>query len=208
MDVREMAAAAKHSSVAERRPALVLYAELRNFTRLSEMLEAPRVLRMASEFFALAARAVESNGGELFGTHNDALLAAFRRGAPAQIAQQGVRAAQQLQREFGLLAESWEKSLGLRSATAMGLHLGETVFGVAGPAGHEQYLAFGDSVSIANRLLHRARAGEFVLSDAVMGALAAANLNLVAESLPPLELARRPAIRIYGVLLDTRLDFT
>ncbi|MEW5864422.1 MAG: hypothetical protein AB1773_12665 [Pseudomonadota bacterium] len=54
----------------------------------------------------------------------------------------------------------------------------------------------------------RARAGEIVLSDAVMGALSVENLDLDAEPLPPLELARRQPLRIYGVLLESRLDFT
>ena len=29
-----------------------------------------------------------------------------------------------------------------------------------------------------------------------------------AEELPPLELSRRPPIAIYGIVLNTRLDFT
>jgi hypothetical protein len=34
------------------------------------------------------------------------------------------------------------------------------------------------------------------------------NLNLDAEPLPQLEIARRQPIRIYGVLVEERLDFT
>ena len=90
----------------------------------------------------------------------------------------------------------------------MGLHLGETVFGMAGPDGSAQFVAFGDCVSIAERLLHRARAGEFVLSAAIMDALASSGVELEADPLPDLHLARRESVEIYGVLLDTRLDFT
>jgi hypothetical protein len=52
------------------------------------------------------------------------------------------------------------------------------------------------------------RAGELVLSDAIMGVVSVAELELDAQPLPPLELHNRPAIRIYGVLRDDRLDFT
>jgi class 3 adenylate cyclase len=69
-------------------------------------------------------------------------------------------------------------------------------------------VVFGDCVSIAERLVHRARAGELVLSDAVMALLPVAELDLDAEPLPPLELHHRPAMRIYGLLRDERLDFT
>ena len=46
------------------------------------------------------------------------------------------------------------------------------------------------------------------MSEAVMGALSAENLDLDAEPLPQLELPRRSPIRIYGVLVAGRLDFT
>jgi len=194
--------------VTERREAVILFAELRNFTRMSEMLEPQKVLALASEFFALVANAVEDQGGELLAVHNDEQMAMFRSGNLANDAQQAVTAAQRVQREFGSLAETWEQEYGLRAAVAMGLHLGEAVFGMAGPAGAGQFVAFGDCVSIAERLVHRARAGEFVFSQAVMDALSAGGATLDASELPAIELARREPIEIYGVLLDTRLDFT
>jgi len=194
--------------VTERREAVILFAELRNFTRMSEMLEPQKVLALASEFFALVANAVEDQGGELLAVHNDEQMAMFRSGNLAKDAQQAVTAAQRVQREFGSLAETWEQEYGLRAAVAMGLHLGEAVFGMAGPAGAGQFVAFGDCVSIAERLVHRARAGEFVFSQAVMDALSAGGATLDASELPAIELARREPIEIYGVLLDTRLDFT
>ena len=193
---------------AERRTAVILYAELRNFTGMSEMLEPAKVLQLASEFFALGARAVAARGGELLTIYNDTFVAAYATGAPAQIAPRAVQAAQDIQREFAALAERWQPEYGLQSAVALGLHLGDAVFGMAGAPGADQYVAFGDAVSVAERLVHRARAGEFVLSHAVMEALAGAAASLGAEALPPLELGRRPPIPIYGVLLDTRLDFT
>ena len=204
-----MSALTERRAVAtERRPAIVLFAELRNFTRLSEMLEPQKVLDLASSFFALAAKAIETNGGEVFGVRNDTLIAAFRGSAPPEHARQAVTTAQQIQRGFGTIAESWQSEYGLQVAVAMGLHLGETVFGMAGPDGSAQFVAFGDCVSIAERLLHRARAGEFVLSAAIMDALASSGVELEADPLPDLHLARRESVEIYGVLLDTRLDFT
>ena len=194
--------------VTERREAVIVFAELRNFTRMSEMLEPQKVLALASEFFALVANAVQEQGGELLALHNDEQMAMFRSGNLAQDAQLAVTAAQRVQREFGALSETWEQQYGLRAAVSMGVHLGEAVFGMAGPAGAEQFVAFGDCVSIAERLVHRARAGEYVFSQAVKDALSEAGVELEASELPALELAKREPIEIYGVLLDTRLDFT
>jgi adenylate cyclase len=191
-----------------RRPAVMLCAELRNFTRLSEALEPSTVLQLASRFFQLASDAAALHDGELISTFNDSVACAFKGGPPTQFAQRALRAAQTIQREFGVLAEEWSTAYGLRSGIAIGLHLGDTVFGPAGPAGAEQPVAFGDSLSVATRLMQRARAGEFVVSDSVMGALSLSNLELSVEPLPPLQLSQRPALGIYGVLLDMRLDFT
>ena len=192
----------------ERRPAVIVQAELRNFTRMSEMLEAARVLALANEFFSLAGRIVKEQSGKVLSVQNDTLLAAFYAGAPAQFAGNALQAAQDLEREFGELGVRWQTEYGLPAAVSIGIHLGETVFGMAGPQGAQQYVAFGDPVSVAERLVHRARNGEIVISLPVMKALGAEVAALGAEELPPLELAKRQPIPIYGIVLETRLDFT
>jgi len=71
----------------------------------------------------------------------------------------------------------------------------------------EQLFVFGDCVSIANRLLHRARAGEFVLSETLMDL--ATEMGWHRSGGAPA--AGNPAprsIKLFGVLVDTRLDFT
>ncbi len=88
------------------------------------------------------------------------------------------------------------------AAAALGLHIGETGFGMGGPAGAEQSAAFGDSASVAERLMHRARAGEIVLSGDIVKLAGGAN---AARPLPSLQSARRAAIPIYGIVLESRL---
>jgi adenylate cyclase len=192
----------------ERRAAAILQAELRNFTRMSEMLEATKVLALANEFFSLAGRLVREQAGKVLSIQNDTLLAAFATGTPAQFAGNALKTAQDVAREFGALGERWQTEYGLPAAVSVGIHLGETVFGMAGPQGAQQYVAFGDPVSVAERLVHRARNGEIVISLPVMKALGAAVATLAAEELPALELPKRQPIPIYGMVLETRLDFT
>jgi class 3 adenylate cyclase len=186
----------------ERRAVGVVFAELRNFTRLSEVLEPAKALELADEFFALVAREMEAQHGRVLAVHNDSVLAIFPAAADA------LRASQAVQREFAPAGERWQTEYGFPAAVALGVHLGNAVLGMAGPPGARQYVAFGDCVSIAERLVHRARAGEIVFSLDFFQAVGADPEELGAERLPPLELARRPAIPIYGLLLETRLDFT
>src|SRR5262245_6673586 len=193
----------------ERRPAAVLFAELRNFTRLSEVLQPDKVLELANEFFSLAARATQANTGKVLAVHNDGLMSAFAAGTPGEFNGQALKAAQAIQSEFGPIGERWQSEYGLPAAVSLGVHTGETVFGFAGPAGAQQFVAFGDSVSVCERLVPRARAGEIVISLDVMKALGPQVRALGATELPALELGgKRPPLPLYGMVLETRLDFT
>jgi len=190
-----------------RRRAAILYAELRNFTRLSEVLEPAKVLQLANDFFTLAAKSALTNDGEVLSVHNDALLAAFHADG-RESAERAVKAAQVIQRDFGTMGEKWKTEYGLPAAVGLGVHLGEAVFGMAGPLGKQQFVALGDCVSIAERLVHRARTGEIVISLDVMKALGPMVQTLGASELPALELSGRDPLPIYGMVLETRLDFT
>ena len=189
----------------ERTPVVILFAETSGFTRTSEILEPSVVLARAAEFFGLVQAAVERHGGVVRNVLNDTMMASF---VGAGDAQRAVEAAQDIQRDFTVIEESWQNDYGIRAAVAIGLHAGDAVIGNAGDLVPGQGLIFGDTVSVAERLLHRARAGEMVLSKKVMDALILSGFALEAEALPPLEMPRREAIRLFGVLRDTRLDFT
>jgi adenylate cyclase len=188
----------------ERRPTVILLAELRGFTSMSEMLEPALVLELVSGYFGMVSAAVERNGGSVAQVVNDTLRATF----PADAGAAAVQAAQDIQIGFAPFEESWSHDYGLKPAVAFGLHRGDAVFGTAGSPGLPQRIVFGECMSIAERMLHRARAGEFVLSEAVMLALSAGGTPPRAEVLPPLELPRRTPLKLYGVQLDTQLDFT
>lgn len=193
----------------ERRAAALAYVELRNFTRFSDMLPPERVFALANEFFSLAARAVTANAGKVLAVHNDALLCGFVVGEPREFCHSAAKAAQAVQADFGALGERWQKEYGFPAAVSCGLHTGEAVFGMAGPQGGEQFVAFGDCVSVAERVVHRARAGEIVLTLDFMKALGPLVKTLGAEELPPLELGpKRPPLALWGMVLETRLDFT
>jgi len=194
---------------AERQLAVILFAQLRNFEQIADMLDPEVVMNLVNEFLSLVSETAVQFGGETLGVQNDTAMVVFRGAPPLQTAQKAAQTALSLQVELTGLSERWKNDYGVQTATAMGLHLGEAVFGESGAHGGARLLgAFGDTVSIAERLARRSRAGEFVLSDAVMAALSVSNLPLNATPLPPIEMPRRPPVRIFGVLLDRRLDFT
>ena len=196
------------STSPERRLAAVMYAELRNFTRLSEVLQPDKVLALVNEFFVFTAAHTEVYDGLVVTMHNDTVLAAFDSGEAEDFANNALTAARAIQTQFAPIGERWKTEYGLPAAVSLGVHIGETVFGMAGLPGAQQFTALGDCVSIAERLVHRARNGEIVISLDLMKALKAKVETLGAEELPVLELGKRPALPIYGLVLETRLDFT
>lgn len=200
--IDRMAAKITAMTIPARLPAVILFAETRGFTRTSAMLQAEVVLSQAAAFFDLVRAAIERNGGSVHNVLNDTLMAFFM--GPDR-AKQAVQAAQEIQRDFDFIEESWTRDFGIRAAVAMGLHAGDAVIGIAGNA---PMMVIGDSISIATRLLHRARAGEFVISASVMDALGENRSALEAQALPPLEIPRRDPVELFGVLRDARLDFT
>src|SRR3982750_2537658 len=94
---------------AERREAAILNAELRNFTRLSEVLAPDKVLELANDFFSLCGMAITANAGKVLSVQNDMLVAAFATGSRKEFADRALKSAQDLQREFGTLGEQWNK---------------------------------------------------------------------------------------------------
>ena len=190
----------------ERTPIVILFAEMRGFTGMSDMLDPSVVIARVGEFVTLVSNAVEKHEGVLVDILSDTAMATFTGQDDAQHA---IAAAHEIQAGFATLADAWQRDFGIRAAVSMGLHCGDAVVGFAEKSPTpEQLFVFGDCVSIANRLLHRARAGEFVISETLRDLAAEMGVTIDAEELPPLEIPRRDPIKLYGVLLDTRLDFT
>ena len=190
----------------ERSPTVILFAEMRGFTGISDMLDPAIVIARVGEFVSLVWNAVENNEGAVADILSDTVMATFTGQDDAQHA---ITAAEEIQASFAMLAEAWHRDFGIRAAVSMGLHCGDAVVGFAEKSPTpDQLFVFGDCVSIANRLLHRARAGEFVISETLKDLAVEMGVTLEAEPLPPLELPRRDPIKLYGVLRDTRLDFT
>jgi adenylate cyclase len=190
----------------ERSPTVILFAEMRGFTGMSDMLDPAVVIDRVGEFVSLVWDAVERNEGAVVDILSDTIMATFTGQDDAPHA---IVSAQEIQSAFATLADAWQRDFGIRAAVSMGLHCGDAVVGFAEKSPNpEQLFVFGDCVSIANRLLHRARAGEFVMSETLKDLAAELGVTVDAEELPPLEIPRRDPIKLYGVLLDTRLDFT
>ncbi len=172
------------------------------------MLAPEKVLELANDFFSLCAMAVTANSGRVLAVQNDTLLGAFAAKERKEFTARALKAARDVQREFGAVAEQWKSAYGLPAAVAVAAHPGEAVFGMAGPVGAQQFVGFGDCVSVCERLVHRARAGEILLSLDFVKALGIGPQAIHAQEVPPIELPKRPPVQIFAIAREERLDFT
>ncbi len=162
--------------------AVVLFADLRGFTSISEQLEAHFVVPLLNEFFSLLTEITFRHEGTVFHMAGDCLMLGF--GVPLEqpdSAERAVRAAREMLVRFGALAWSWK----------------------------ERYTIIGDTVNIAARLCQRARAGEMLFSGALKQSLDAHGMDVGATPLPPLRLrGRSHPIDIFCVPLGTRMKLS
>jgi class 3 adenylate cyclase/tetratricopeptide (TPR) repeat protein len=148
----------------ERRPVTVLFADLVDYTRMSQQLDPEDVHALLERYYRVADEIVERYGGNVDKHIGDSVMAVF--GAPIAHDDDGtraVRAAAEIQRAMPGLSAQAEQPL----AVHIGIAAGEVVASGMGGARHRAYTVIGNSVNLAARLLKLAGAGEIVLDDSV-----------------------------------------
>ena len=198
----------------DRREIVVLCAAMRGFTQNSQILPANTVLAMLDAFFSGMNEMIECNGGVMVNIQGDSLIAAFgikdNGLAAAQTASlsRAVTCAHQMHTSFQAMADDWVEEFGIRTALGVGLNRGEAVIGMSGTPDLHSYMVFGDCVELAVRFMRRARAGEIIFNAAVKQTMQDNCAVTDTEALPELHIGGREPISLYGVTIETRLDFT
>lgn len=188
--------------------AVVMFADLRGFTGISERLRPHEVVPLLNEYFSLLTEITFQHGGTVFHMAGDCLMVGF--GVPLEQvdgSERAFRAAQEMLDRFAVLADQWKERHQIETGLGIGINEGDVVAGNVGSANYMNYTIIGDTVNIASRLCQRARAGEMVFSRAVKDSLDARGMNIGAVELPPMTLrGRTTPVDIYCVPLDKRLD--
>lgn len=135
----------------------VLFADIRNFTTISERLRPHQVVEMLNGYLSQACDAILAEGGTVDKYIGDAVMAVF--GAPVRHpdhARRAVRAALELA-EKAMEFRTWMKQHfnGLtlpEFAVGVGLHTGEAIVGNVGSTRRLEFTAIGDTVNAASRL--------------------------------------------------------
>lgn len=188
--------------------AVILFADLRGFTRMAEKLPPVQVVQLLNQYFSLLTDVTYRYNGVIFNMAGDSLLVGF--GVPFEqpdAAERAIECGHEMLSRFETLSEDWRRTHGLETGLGIGVNKGEVVAGNVGSPAYMTFTIIGDAVNIASRLMQRARAGEMLLSDRVMQALKAAGAPVDAITLPPLTLrGRSEPIALYCIPFKPRTD--
>lgn len=135
---------------ARRERVVVLFADLRGFSTLSEKTAPAAMLAMLSDFADAMAEVVTESGGDVNELLGDAVLAVFVPNDAMPAAEAAVRCAVRMQERLGDIG-------GGDLRMGVGLHVGEIVMGTVGTGERLKFALVGDTVNVAARIQERSK---------------------------------------------------
>lgn len=185
--------------------AVVLFADLRGFTQMSEALPPENVVKLLNDFFTLLTEIAHSFDGTIFNMAGDSLLMGFNVPLPQHdAANRALRAAVTMQKEFEKHAVEWHKRFGVRVGLGIGINRGEVIVGNVGSPTYMNYTVIGDAVNVASRLKDRAASGETLVSQAMTHAVDIVPSEITFEGLQPVRLKGKSDLQSVYQLKEQR----
>jgi adenylate cyclase len=156
----------------DKRPAVVLFSDIRGFTPLSERMSPDEIATLLTDYFTHMVEVVFTYGGTLDKFMGDALMALW--GAPIfreDDADRAVKAAIVMQQALARLNEIWRRQGRPELSVGIGINTGEVFAGNIGSVLRLEYTVIGDAVNTASRLCSEAGPGEILIAEPLYAAL-------------------------------------
>lgn len=152
-------------------PVAVLFADMRNFTPITEANPAFDVIYILNRYFTTLERAISANGGVVNLCVGDEISAVFGLDQDPRLAcEQAVEAGLQMLEAIAVLSKAVEKEFGVRLSIGVAVHFGSVIVGMVGPAKDLRMGLVGDTVNLASRLekATRTTGDDFLVSSSVV----------------------------------------
>ena len=161
---------------AKRQKVSILFTDIRNFTKLSECLDAETLVEWLSDFRSRMTKIIFDHSGTVDKFIGDAILATFGTPHPSELpetdARNAVKCGLDMQNALLILNSDW-KDRGIEIEIGIGIHTGEVLAGNIGNAEHAEYTVIGDAVNTASRIesLCKKMERNFIISEEVYNEL-------------------------------------
>lgn len=150
----------------EKREITVIFADIKNFTTISEKIDVESVFTMLNTVFSAASEVIFEHDGTIDKFIGDAIMAFF--GAPIghdDDALRSVKVAVNIIKIVEKMSGSFEKEHGLKLGFSIGINTGDAIVGNVGSPNRMEYTAIGDTVNLASRLQSKAGFNEIVINE-------------------------------------------
>ncbi|MEO0305919.1 MAG: adenylate/guanylate cyclase domain-containing protein [candidate division WOR-3 bacterium] len=180
----------------ERRRIAVIFADIRGFTSLAEILPPERVVQILNNYLTKMTDVVFKYEGTVDKFIGDCIMSVF--GAPISHdddVYRAVKASWEMQKYVEMENENKREEEKLK--VGIGISYGEAVVGNIGSKERLEYTVIGDSVNLAARLESIAKGGEILISSDVYENV---KDKVLAEKLPPVKIkGKRKEVLIYRI---------
>lgn len=153
----------------ETRVVSVLFADIRNFTRLAGTLSPSEVVSFLNDFWDIVSEPVVRHRGSINKFIGDGMLAVF--GAPVSYIdnqENAVLCALDMVESLEVINKKYSDIFQTEIKIGIGINTGEVVVGNIGTNSHIEYTVIGDAVNVANRIeqMTKSRPNSILLSEA------------------------------------------
>ncbi len=189
----------------EMKEVTVLFADLRNFTPMTEAHPPKQVVKIINEYFEKMSRVIESYGGLVLQFIGDEIMAVF--GAPVALSEHPSRAfhaALDMSQGLKEVNRDLEKKGQPTLNHGIGMHTGKALAANIGSSDRRSYALIGDTVNLSSRLqeLNKKFGTEIILSETTRSRLKQSDLAAARLKKLPLTPIRgkNKSVRIYAVI--------
>lgn len=168
----------------QRRYAVILMADIRNFTVLSESIPADTLVELLNAYFAEMVDAVGRNGGIVDKFIGDAIMAVFGLTESGGAETAACKTALMMRRKLTSLNASFMEKGFPEIDTGIGIHAGEVIAGYLGSEERLEFTVIGPPVNVAARIESETKAlgTPILISEAVAVKLEGLSASFVSES--------------------------
>ncbi len=186
----------------ESREVTVLFADIRNFTQISENMKPVDVLEMLNSCLTILSRVIDEHQGVIDKYIGDEIMAIF--GAPVDSPNPGFQAVTCAITMMEVLKE-WNESRKNRNMLPLeigiSIHTGNVIAGNIGAENHLSYTVLGHNVNLASRIADHAQGMEILITEETFRSTDVSE-NITVELTPPISFKgiSKP-IPLYRVLI-------